>query len=99
LGIICKNGLEISAAMVALPPAGSQLLSVAGLFGLSGLSGEVGGVGWLGKFGVLELSLFELSEASEPPHALSNKVAVKQNSARRMTGNKRGEGAFEWFSE
>ena len=76
LGIICKNGLEISAAMVALPPAGSQLISVAGLFGLSGFSGIVGGVGWLGKFGVLELSLFELSEPSEPPQALSSKVTV-----------------------
>src|SRR5699024_7860102 len=99
LGIICKNGLEISAAMVALPPAGSQLISVSGLFGLSGLSGGVGGVGWLGNSGVLELSLLELSEASEPPHALSNKVAVKQNSARRMAGNKRVEGVFERFSE
>ena len=85
--------------MVALPPAGSQLISVSGLFGLSGLSGGVGGVGWLGNSGVLELSLFELSEASEPPHALSNKVAVKQKSARRIIGNKIVEGAFEWFSE
>ena len=85
--------------MVALPPAGSQLISVAGLFGLSGFSGIVGGVGWLGKFGVLELSLFELSEPSEPPQALSNKVAVKQNSARRMTGNKRVERGFERFGE
>jgi hypothetical protein len=81
---------------VALPPAGSQLISVSGLFGFSGI---VGGVGWLGNSGVLELSLFELSEASEPPQALSNKVAVKQKSARRMVGNERVEGAFEWFSE
>ena len=85
--------------MVALPPAGSQLISVSGLFGLSGFSGMVGGVGWLGNSGLLELSLFELSEASEPPQALSNKVAVKQKSARRMIGNKIVEGAFEWFSE
>jgi len=66
---------------------------------VSGFSGIVGGVGLLGSSGVLELSLFELLEPSEPLHALSNKVAVKQNSARRMTGNKRVGGGFEWFSE
>jgi hypothetical protein len=96
LGIICKNGREISGAIVALPPAGSQLISVSGLFGFLGI---VGGVGWLGKSGVLALSLFELSEPSEPPQALSNKVAVKKNSARRVTGNKVVDGAFEGFGE
>jgi hypothetical protein len=48
---------------------------------------------------VLALSLFELSEPSEPPQALSNKVAVKKNSARRVTGNKVVDGAFEGFGE
>ena len=96
LGMICKNGREISAAIVALPPAGSQLISVSGLFGFSGI---VGSVGWLGTAGLLALPLFELSEASEPPQALSSKVAVKKNKARRVTGNKIIDGTFERFGE
>ncbi|MGO3177901.1 hypothetical protein, partial [Psychrobacter sp.] len=49
-GMICKKGCEISAEIVALPPAGCQLVSTSGLSGM---------------LGVLLFELFESSESPQ----------------------------------
>ncbi|WP_426138079.1 hypothetical protein [Psychrobacter sp. TWR1-1-1] len=74
--MICKKGCDPLAAIVALPPAGCQLVSI------SGVSGVVGGLGAL----VLP-SLLELFESSEPPQAVSSSAILTLSSVLRMMGS------------